>query len=108
MAFEWTISLGQVVQVVVILLGGGLAVQRFYFALDKRLSVAEIAIAAHAKKLEREIEVHGRTFDAHAQRMERWETTLFKLVGDLQRVIGQVELYQRQPWSGDERRGAGR
>lgn len=106
-AFDWTITLGQVVQLVVILLGGGLTVQRFYFLLDKRIERNAREIQLHVARLERDILLHSTALADHATRMERWETTLFKLVADLQRVIGRVEVQQTLRWDGTDRREGG-
>lgn len=110
--FDWTISLGQIVNALMVLMGLGFLAQRMYYSLDKRVSVIETElksfaaavareaaqhvasiqqqIEVHAEAVERQIEMHAKTLEDHAKRMERWETTLFKVVGDLQRVIGQL------------------
>lgn len=92
--FDWTITLGQIVNAVLLIIGFGFAVQKLYHALDKRVSLFENDMTTHAK-----------TLADHATRMERWETTLFKVVADLQRVIGRMEVQQQTRWDGSERRG---
>lgn len=89
LVFDWTISLGQIVNAVLLVIGFGYAVMKLYHALDKRVSIFERDMTGHAK-----------TLADHAVRMERWESTLFKVVADLQRVIGRMEVQQNQTWDG--------
>ena len=91
MIFDWTVSLGQLVQVVVMLFGFGLVVQRFYYAIDKRVSVIERELVVHAEKVEIELSGQREGLASQDVRMERWESTVFKLVSDLSRVVGQME-----------------
>lgn len=93
LTFDWTISLGQIVNAAILIGGFSLAALKLYHALDKRVTMFERDIVGHAK-----------TLADHAMRMERWEATLFKVVADLQRVIGRMEVQQHQRWDGTERR----
>jgi hypothetical protein len=113
LTFDWTISFGQILQVLVLLLGGGLTAVKFYYALDKRVSALEAGLRTTTEKAEREIvnlgekltretTNHADAIKDHAMRMERWEMILVKLVGDLQRVIGEMTGLRR---ASEDRRG---
>lgn len=91
--FDWSVSLGQIVNAVLLIFGVYGAVIRMYHVLDKRASA-----------IEQTIKNHGEALTNHAIRMERWETTLFKVVSDLQRVIGRMEVSAHEPWHGPDRR----
>lgn len=95
--FDWTISLGSIVNAVMLIIGAYAAGVKLYHALDKRIDRFELEISAHAKTLE-----------DHASRMERWESTLFKVVSDLQRVIGRMEVPPDRRWDGTNRRDVDR
>jgi hypothetical protein len=123
--FDWTISLGQLVNATMVLLGLAFMAQRIYYVLDKRVSTIEdkvadfvreldkharmvehqiaqhvesiqTQIAVHANAVEHQIEAHAKTLEDHAARMERWEATLFNVVADLQRVIGRLGVERRE------------
>lgn len=96
MIFDWTISLGQIVNAFIILVGGALAVQRFYHVLDTRLKLLE-------QQYTQELGTLRSVQEDHANRIERWETMVFKVVADLQRVIGRMETQQDRRWDGTNR-----
>jgi hypothetical protein len=92
--FDWSISLGQIVNALMVLGGGAFVVFRMFHALDKRVSEFEF-----------KIETHAETLKDHATRMERWESTLFKVVSDLSHVLGRLEVRQHESqWDGRNRR----
>lgn len=94
MTFSWEINLGQIIQAVMLLFGAWGAVLRIYHMLDKRMDKFEGNIAHHAT-----------TLGDHASRMSRYENQITTLVGDMQRIIGRMEILSPR-WTGKERRGS--
>lgn len=86
MTFDWSFNVGQLVTAVAFLLGAYGAVMRIYHLLDKRLG-----------NLEMRLETHASTLGDHGKRMGRYEESLFSIVGDLQRVVGRVEVAGGEP-----------
>ena len=80
MTIDWTLNVWQVITAVGFLFGGYSAVMRVYHLVDKRLA-----------SMEQHLTEHAGTIGQHGQRLEKYEQALFKLVGDLQRVVGRVE-----------------
>ncbi len=80
--FDWTISLGQVVTAASFFLSIAMAGQRIYLLLDKRLSLLQQTVMNHTD-----------TLTSHDSRMKHYEEVLFKVVSDLQRLIGRAEAY---------------
>jgi hypothetical protein len=105
--FDWTISLGQIVNALIVLAGALGAVFKLYARLDKRVDAFELRLDNTQTTFSREIQYATTTLADHAGRMERWESTLFKVVSDLQRVIGRMEIKSEgSGWEGPERRGS--
>lgn len=80
--FDWTLHFGDVLQVLVII---GTAFWAYH------------GIVLKLALLTRTIEDHGETLHEHADRLQRYEASLFKLVGDLQRMIGRMETLDVPP-----------
>lgn len=92
--FDWTVTLGQIVQVLSLIVFGSIAVMKLYHTIDKRVG-----------RFEQELLTHASTLKDHSLRMERYEAALFKVVSDLQRTIGRLEMMQiGGRWDGSERR----
>lgn len=113
--FDWTISLGQIVNAVLIVLGAIIGAIKLWYSIDKRFTALATAVDnrvtdlgnavdKRVSMLEADLVDHTKTLADHAVRMQRWEETLFKIVGDLQRVIGRMEVWDGQT----ERRSKGR
>lgn len=79
--FDWTISFGQIVTAVAFALSVILSGQRIYHLLDLRITL-----------LVEEVHQHKETLSDHKGRLEKYEEVLFKLVGDLQRLVGRAEV----------------
>lgn len=90
--FDWTISLGQIVQAVSFVLAIILSIQRVYHLLDKRIAL-----------IVEEVKQHGATLSDHNGRMTKYEEMLFKVVGDLQRLVGRAEVQLAERSGGDRR-----
>jgi hypothetical protein len=97
--FDWTISLGQIVNAVLVVTGAAIALIKLFYGIDRRVTAMGTAIDKRLTILENDLVDHTKTLADHATRMERWEATLFKIVGDLQRVIGRMEM-----WDGETER----
>ena len=78
---DWTLNVWQLMTAAGFLVGGYGTIMRVYHLLDKRLASMELHLTTHADTLEE-----------HGHRLGRYEESLFKIVGDLQRVIGRVEV----------------
>lgn len=90
MHFDWTISIGTVIEALAIAGATWSAIARLYSLFDKRLSVFESVLSTHAA-----------TLAGHATRMEKQDDVMLKLSGDLQRVIGRIETWSEfRPHSG--------
>ena len=76
MSFDWSLHIGDVIQVLAIL---GTAMWAYHGIAVKLALLAQI------------IEEHSDTLREHGQRLTRYEESLFKLVGDLQRMVGHLE-----------------
>lgn len=81
MRFDWTLTFGTVLQIVSMVL---LAVAVFN-AVSARLSIFENTLKDHAASLAR-----------HADRLDRYDSLLLKVVGDLQRVVGQSDILRTE------------
>jgi len=91
MIFDWTINVGNVIAIVsliVSLWGGALMA---YHRIDKRLERFELKLVYHAD-----------TIGAHTTRFITNENRLIELAGDMQRVIGRIEMMR--DWDGRDRR----
>ncbi len=86
MTIDWTVNVWQIVTAIGFLIGSYGAVMRIYHLLDRRLSL-----------LEQSFLVHAGTLVDHGARLQRYEDGLFKIVGDLQRLIGRVEVAWAEP-----------
>jgi len=82
--FDATVTLGTVIHLVITLGGIWIAISRAIAAFDRRLSVFEVVLKQHAKTL--------TDHDAH---MDRMDAILMALIGDVQRVIGQLGRPER-------------
>ena len=80
MTFSWDINLGQIVSAALVLLGAYAAAIRVYHLMDKRID-----------KLDLHLSTHTETLAMHADRMEHHESSLVKIVGDVQRILGRME-----------------
>lgn len=80
LTFNWEINIGQVLSVVIFLLGVWGGAIRLYHLLDKRMDRFELTLGEHA-----------RTLVEHSGRMTNYERDMVDVVGDLQRTIGRVE-----------------
>ncbi len=78
--FDGTISLGNILTVVGFFWALWMAGSRLYVYMDRRVSVFENVLKDHA-----------RTLIDHANRMEKQDDLLIKLVGDVQRLVGRME-----------------
>lgn len=76
MTFDWTVTLGNVLQLVTMI---GLAIAGYY-AISARMAVFESMLAGHADTLKQ-----------HAQRLDLYEARIVEVIGDLQRLIGRME-----------------
>ena len=73
--FDWTISLGTAIQTITMVI----SLVAAWHALKARLII-----------LEKSIEGHAVTLRDHSHRMDRYEERSLELVGDIQRVIGEI------------------
>lgn len=105
--FDWTITLGQVVQLVVFVVVSAVFVVKLYYKVEKRIDDLFRAAEKRIETFENQILLHANTLTDHGLRMERYETALFKVISDLQRTIGRLEMMQMGGrWDGGERRGS--
>lgn len=81
--FSWEVNFGQIITIVSLVASAYAATIRVYHLLDKRVARLEDTLISHAQ-----------TLTMHGERMERYEASLFKVVADLQRVIGRMEAHQ--------------
>ena len=81
MIFDWTISLGTILSALLVIMGTWATVSRLYSLLDKRLAVFENILDDHANTLIR-----------HSTRMEKHDDIIIKMTGDMQRIIGRLEV----------------
>ena len=80
MRFDWTISLGSILTIVGFFFSLWWSLTRLWTRMDRRVSVFETVLAKHAE-----------TLLSHATKMERQDSLLIQLVGDVQRLIGRIE-----------------
>ena len=80
MTFSWDINIGQIVSAAVVLLGAYSGALRIYHLLDKRMD-----------KFEGHLSQHTDTLELHSVRMEKYESGLYSIVGDVQRILGRLE-----------------
>jgi hypothetical protein len=78
--FDWTITLGNALTIITMLVGGWLGIVRMYYLFNNRISSFEATIKIHADALL-----------IHTARMEKQDDLLLRLVGDVQRLIGHLE-----------------
>ncbi len=83
--FDWSINFGQIITIAGTLLGFYGTALSLYHRIDKRMA-----------GFEQTLQQHATTLTDHAKRLERYEEVLFKIVGDLQRVIGRVEVQHEE------------
>lgn len=81
MKFDWTISLGTILSAILVVMGTWATVARLYSLLDRRLAVFETMLSNHAT-----------TLFTHSTRMEKHEDLIIKLTGNMQRIIGRLEV----------------
>ena len=86
MTIDYTLNIWQVITAVGFLFAGYGAIMRVYHLLDKRLA-----------SMEQHLTDHADTLGEHGRRLGKYEEALFKMVGDLQRVIGRVEVFAQAP-----------
>ena len=78
--FDWTVTLGNTLTIITMLIGGWLGIMRMYYLFNHRISSFEATI-----------KVHADTLMVHTKRMEKQDDLLLRLVGDVQRLIGHLE-----------------
>lgn len=83
--FSSEVNLGQIITIISLVVSAYAATIRIYHLLDKRVARLEDTLLTHAS-----------TLTMHGARMERYEASLFKVVADLQRVIGRMEAHQEE------------
>lgn len=83
--FDYTISLWNVLSFLVFFLTCWWSVTKAFVAFDRRVSKFENVLLNHAA-----------TLAAHSSRMEKQDDLLFKLVGDVQRLVGYMEVRVRR------------
>lgn len=80
-AFDNTITLGAVLQIVTLL---GVALAAFY-AVKNRIEVFQTIL-----------QEHGQALHKHDAVLQIYETRIFELVGGLQRLVGRIEASDRR------------
>lgn len=100
MTFDWTITFGTVLAAVTIVAGTWATASRLYSLVDKRLSLFQhtleqhaATLLDHATRMEKQDTMHAATFKEHAARMEKQDEMLLRISGDLQRLIGRMEVW---------------
>jgi len=78
--FDPTITLGNVITMIGIVVGLWISATRLYGSVDRRLAVFEVMLSSHAK-----------TLIEHNIRMEKQDDMLLRLMGEIQRLVGRLE-----------------
>jgi hypothetical protein len=78
--FDPTITLGNIITMLGIVLGIWISALKLFYAFDKRLGESELVVIEHTKQLR-----------IHAERLEKQDNLLIVLVGDIQRLVGHLE-----------------
>lgn len=96
--FTWEVNFWQIVTTLVstggFIWGVYAAAIRVYYLLDKRMALFEMNLNANSASITQQ-----------ATRMANYEGQIVGLVGDMQRVIGRLEVLSPM-WTGRERRGS--
>ncbi|MDO8632196.1 MAG: hypothetical protein Q7R41_17065 [Phycisphaerales bacterium] len=88
--FDYTISLWNVLSFLAFFLACWWAATKAFVAFDRRIGKFEDVLLNHA-----------HTLTTHSNRMEKQDDLLFKLVGDVQRLVGSMEMREGRQRHGD-------
>ena len=89
--FDWSINFGQIAQGIGIVFAVYHAVLGAYRKIQMDMAQMKSTLQTHAKTLSDHSEQMARSDSNHNERMTRYETAMFQVVSDLQRVVGRVE-----------------